>query len=137
MSGPGPGAEKEARLAQRLAALGIREEDIEETFVRSGGHGGQNVNKTSTGVVLVHRPTGFRVRCEMERSQAQNRSRAWELLLDKLENRQRLAIERHRAHLEKLRRQNRPRSPAARERRWHDKARRTAQKQLHRRVPEE
>ena len=69
-----------------MAEHGVLESDLEESFMRSGGHGGQNVNKTSTAVVLVHRPTGFRVRCEMERSQAQNRSRAWELLLDKLEN---------------------------------------------------
>jgi len=41
------GLDKETQLAQRMAALGVREEDIEESFVRSGGHGGQNVNKTS------------------------------------------------------------------------------------------
>ena len=40
--------EKEEQLAQRMATLGVREADIEESFVRSGGHGGQNVNKTST-----------------------------------------------------------------------------------------
>jgi hypothetical protein len=58
------GTEKEALLAQRLAALGVREADLEEIFVRSGGHGGQNVNKTSTCVMLVHRPTGLRVKCQ-------------------------------------------------------------------------
>ena len=54
--------EQDDELQRRMAALGIREEDIEESFVRSGGHGGQNVNKTSTCVMLVHRPTGMQVK---------------------------------------------------------------------------
>jgi len=48
-------ADKEAQLAQRMAKLGVNESEIEESFVRSGGHGGQNVNKTSTCVMLLHR----------------------------------------------------------------------------------
>jgi protein subunit release factor B len=42
-----------------MASLGVSEEDIEEKFVRSGGHGGQNVNKTSTCVMILHKPTGL------------------------------------------------------------------------------
>ena len=67
-----------------MAALGIREEDLEETFVRSQGAGGQNVNKRSSSVVLVHRPTGIRVKCQTERSQAQNRENAMRLLKGRL-----------------------------------------------------
>ena len=77
--------EKEAQLTQRMAALGVREADLEETFVRSGGHGGQNVNKTSTCVMLLHRPTGLQVKCQATRQQGLNRFIARRLLLDKIE----------------------------------------------------
>src|ERR1039458_9772174 len=56
--------DKEEQLARCMAALGVRESDIEETFVRSGGHGGQNVNKTATCVMLLHRPTRLQVKCQ-------------------------------------------------------------------------
>src|SRR3989304_196550 len=72
-----------------MARLGIREEDLEETFVRSSGPGGQHVNKTATAVALTHRPSGVTVRCQKTRSQAMNRFYARRILLDKIE-RQRL-----------------------------------------------
>jgi protein subunit release factor B len=124
--------EKETRLAQRMARLGVREEDIEETFVRSGGHGGQNVNKTSTCVMLVHRPTGTQVKCQTTRQQAQNRTLARELLLNKIEAERaaRIAAERHQT--EKLRRQKRKRSRAAKERILAEKARRSQKKSMRR-----
>ena len=77
---PGVSSAKEAEIAERFALLGIREEDIEESFVRSGGHGGQNVNKTATCVQLKHLPTGIEVKCQLERSQALNRFHAGESL---------------------------------------------------------
>ena len=77
--------EKTQQLAQRMAALGVRESDLEETFVRSGGHGGQNVNKTATCVMLLHRPTGLQVKCQTTRQQGLNRFIARRLLLDKIE----------------------------------------------------
>src|SRR5216117_2438279 len=102
-------------LARRMAALGVREMDVEETFVRSGGHGGQNVNKTSTCVMLLHRPTGLQVKCQSTRQQGLNRFLARQLLLEKIESRQKSRAKAERARLEKLRRQKRGRSRAAKQ----------------------
>jgi protein subunit release factor B len=77
--------EKNRWLKERMEALGIREEDIEERFVRSGGKGGQHVNKTSTCVYLKHRPTGTEVKCMQERSQSLNRFLARRELVERIE----------------------------------------------------
>jgi protein subunit release factor B len=129
--------EVEDPLARRMAALGVRETDLEETFVRSGGHGGQNVNKTSTCVMLLHRPTGIRVKCQTSRQQGFNRFLARKLLLDKIEERRKGQADAERARLEKIRRQRRPRSRGAKERMLADKSRRAAKKDARRRLPQE
>src|SRR5437773_12344258 len=85
MSGFPMSVDKLAQLDQRMTALGVRESDLEETFVRSGGAGGQKVNKSSSCVMLLHRPTGLRVKCQTTRHQALNRFLARRWLLDKLE----------------------------------------------------
>ena len=72
-------------LAERMQRLGIRDVDLEETFARSSGPGGQNVNKVATAVMLRHRPSGVSVTVQDSRSQAVNRKLARERLLDAIE----------------------------------------------------
>jgi len=122
--------EKESQLTRRMAELGVREADIEESFVRSGGHGGQNVNKTSTCVMLVHQPTGLQVKCQETRQQGLNRFIARRLLLDKIEERQKGFVAARRAEIEKIRRQKRKRSRRARDRMLADKSRHSDKKSL-------
>jgi protein subunit release factor B len=115
----------------------VREAEIEESFVRSGGHGGQNVNKTATCVMLLHRPTGLQVKCQATRQQGLNRSLALQLLLDKLEARQQERQQAERARLEKLRRQKRGRSRRAKQQMLADKSHHAAKKSSRRRVASE
>ncbi|HET7007934.1 MAG TPA: peptide chain release factor-like protein [Candidatus Binatia bacterium] len=114
-------ADKEKQLAERMIALGVREADIDEQFVRSSGAGGQNVNKVSSCVVLHHRPTGLRVKCQQERSQALNRFLARRLLLDKIDTQLRGAASAETQRIEKIRRQKRKRSRRAKTRMLEDK----------------
>ena len=76
--------EKNRWLREAMAALNIREEELEERFVRSSGKGGQHVNKTSTCVWLRHIPTGIEVKCMAERNQSVNRFLARRELVEKL-----------------------------------------------------
>ena len=124
--------EKESQLAARMRALGVSEADLEETFVRSGGHGGQNVNKTATCVCLRHRPTGLQVKCQTTRQQGLNRFLARRLLLDKIEELRTGAVAAERARIEKIRRQKRRRSRRAKERMLADKAHQSARKEARR-----
>lgn len=127
--------DKLARLQQRMHGLKITESEMDEHFVRSGGPGGQHVNKTATCVILIHRPTGLMVKCQSTRQQGLNRVLARQILLDKIESwhRDRQALQR--AHTEKIRRQKRRRSPQAKERMLADKAHRADKKASRRQVP--
>ena len=76
--------EKNRWLRERMEFLGIREEDLEESFIRSSGKGGQHVNKSSTCVRIRHLPTGIEVKCMAERSQSINRFLARRELTEKI-----------------------------------------------------
>ena len=79
--------EKRAALAERMDCLGIREGDLEESFVRGSGKGGQKVNKTNNCVCLRHVPTGIVVKCHREREREVNRFLARRALCDEIDHR--------------------------------------------------
>jgi len=112
-------------IKQRMARLGIREADVEESFARSSGPGGQNVNKVSTAVALRHLPSGISVTVQDSRSQAMNRKLARERLLDAVETTRKARRAAEIAEREKARRRKSPR-PAALKRKILESKRRRA-----------
>jgi protein subunit release factor B len=124
------GLEKEKSLQEMMARLGVREEDIVERFIRAQGPGGQNINKVSTCVYLRHLPTGIEVKCQEERSQAQNRYRARKILLEKIERAILGILSAEQKRIEKIRRQKRKRSRRAKLKILESKRRHAAKKLL-------
>lgn len=102
-------------LTARMQALGVREADLQEHFVRAGGAGGQNVNKVSTCVVLCHVPSRIEVKCQESRSQGLNRYLARRRLCEKLATLREGVASREQQRREKIRRQKRRRSRRARQ----------------------
>lgn len=127
---------KTKSLAARMAALGIREGDLVEKFVRSRGKGGQNVNRVATCVILSHKISGLTVRSESSRTQGMNRYFARKILADKLDEKIHGDESAKKKEIEKLRRQKRKRSKRAKEKMLETKREHSKVKEL-RRSPQE
>lgn len=96
-----------------MARLGVAEDDLIESFIRSSKPGGQNVNKVASCVYLKHIPTGIEVKCREERTQSLNRYRARRILLSKIEAAVLGRLSAEQQEREKIRRQKRRRSRRA------------------------
>jgi peptide chain release factor len=117
-----------AKSAQIVRSL--PENELEETFARSSGPGGQHVNKVATAVTLRHRPSGISVTVQDSRSQMRNRQLARERLLEAIERRERDLQERERAAAAKIRRRNSPRPPRLKKKILESKRKRSQLKKL-------
>ena len=121
---------KQAALKEKMQRLGIREQDLQEKFVRSRGRGGQNVNKTSTCVYLKHIPTGIEVKCQQERYQGLNRFLARKILANKIETLILGKLSEERKRIAKIRKQKRRRSKRAKEKMLRFKRERAEKKKM-------
>ena len=129
--------EKRKKLKNKMRRFGVKESDITERFIRSGGRGGQNVNKVSTCVYLRHTPTGIEVKCSRERSQSLNRFLARRTLVNKIEKMVLGRVSEERKRIEKIRRQKRKRSKRAKEKMLAEKRKQALKKALRKPVKPE
>ena len=133
MTNPYISQKKEQALKEKMKNLGINEKDIKESFIRSSGSGGQNVNKTSTCVYLKHLPTEIEVKCRKARTQALNRYYARLTLCSKIDTLIKGKKSAEQQRIEKIKRQKRKRSKRAKEKILKEKHLQAKKKKL--RVP--
>ena len=126
--------EKQEKLQERMEGLGINEADIDEHFIRGSGKGGQKINKTSSCVQLIHRPSGIEIRCQQTRSQADNRYWARRELCERIEEKTLGEQSAKQQAIEKIRRQKRRRSRRAKARMLDDKTKQGEKKRLRGRI---
>ncbi|MFW6152183.1 MAG: peptide chain release factor family protein [Verrucomicrobiota bacterium] len=125
---------KQARLAKRMAELGIGEDQLDEKFILGSGKGGQKINKTASCVQLRHKGHGIEVRCQKSRSRAMNRYFARKELCDKIEDKIEGRKSAKRRKEEKIRRQKRRRSRKQKAKMLEEKRKRSGTKALRRNV---
>jgi len=130
----GVSVERAKELRRTMLRMKIFEKDIKEAFIRSSGPGGQNVNKVSTCVVLLHHPTGIQVKSQQERSQGLNRYKARCRLIAKIEQEQKVAQRKIISDREKKKRQNRKRPKALKEKILEGKKQQSQKKKARRRI---
>lgn len=117
-------------VADRMRRLGIEPSELEESFARSSGPGGQHVNKVSSAVTLRHRPSGTVVTVQDSRSQARNRALAMDRLLQAIEQRKEDLRQKKQADIARERRRKSPRPRALKKRILESKRRRSQVKKL-------
>ncbi len=128
--------EKWEKLCARMTELGIREEDLTEHFIRGSGAGGQKINKTSSCVQLIHKPSAIEIKCHASRLQSSNRFFARRDLCDRLEEKILGAHSQKQQEQEKIRRQKRRRSRRAKNKMLDNKTKHGEKKALRRTVSE-
>ena len=126
--------DKQEKLKERMDGLGIREEDLDEHFIRGSGKGGQKINKTSSCVQLIHHPSGIEIRCQQTRSQADNRYWARRELCERIEEKVLGEKSAKQQAIEKIRRQKRRRSRRAKARMLDEKSKQGEKKKLRGRI---
>ncbi len=122
------------RIKAKMCIASLCEDDIEESYIRGSGSGGQKINKTSSCVRLIHKPTGTQIRCQETRSREANRMLARRMLAEKLLEAQKSAESARIQEIEKIRRQKRRRSRRQKARMLDEKRKHSEKKALRREI---